>query len=278
MHALVSGDPEADPAIVFVHANGFNARTYLPLLQPLADTYDVMSLDLRGHGRTDLPTQERGKNWYVFREDLIKVLSGFSTPPVLIGHSMGGTSSLLAAAKRPDLVSRVIAFDPPILPRLLQWGMRVGLIPMRSRAKHPLVRGALNRRRVFDSRQAAFQRYAARRPFNSWQDGFLQNYLADGLRQDGEQVVLSCHPDWEAHNYTAHGHDIWGALRRLQTPTLLIGGDGPGVVLRNKTLLRLGALNTQIQTRHVAGSSHFLPMENPDLARSLIRDFIEDQT
>ncbi len=278
MHALVSGDPEADPAIVFVHANGFNARTYLPLLQPLADTHDVMSLDLRGHGRTDLPTQERGRNWHVFREDLIKVLSGFSTPPVLIGHSMGGTSSLLAAAKRPDLVSRVIAFDPPILPRLLQWGMRVGLIPMRSRAKHPLVRGALSRRRVFDSRQAAFQRYAGRRPFNHWQDGFLQNYLADGLRQDGEQVVLSCHPDWEAHNYTAHGHDIWGALRRLQTPTLLIGGDGPGVVLRAKTLSRLGALNAYIQIRHVDGSSHFLPMENPDLARSLIRDFIEDQT
>jgi pimeloyl-ACP methyl ester carboxylesterase len=278
MHAIVSGDLEADPTILFVHANGFNARTYLPLLQPLASTYDVMSLDMRGHGRTDLPTQERGRNWYVFREDLIKVLSGFSTPPVLIGHSMGGTVSVLAAAKRPDLVSRVIAFDPPILPRLLQWGMRIGLISMRSREKHPLVRGALSRRREFGSREAAFQRYAGRRPFISWQDGFLQNYLADGLRQHGEQVELSCHPAWEAHNYTAHGHDVWGALRRLKTPALLIGGDGPGVVLRNKTLSRLGALNTQIQTRHVDGSSHFLPMENPDLAQSLIRNFIKGQT
>jgi pimeloyl-ACP methyl ester carboxylesterase len=277
MHALVSGNLEADPAILFVHANGFNARTYFPLLRALAKTHDVMALDMRGHGLTDLPTQARSANWYAFREDLLEVLSRFSTPPVLIGHSMGGTTSLLAAAKRPDLIDRVIAFDPPILPRLLQWAMRLGLVPMQYRMKYPLVRGAMSRRRTFDSHKAAFERYAGRRPFINWQDEFLQNYLADGLRQHGEHVVLSCQPEWEAHNYTAHGHDIWGALRRLKTPTLLIGGDGPGVVLRNRTLSRLGTLNTQIQTRHVDGSSHFLPMENPDLAQSLILDFLKGQ-
>lgn len=276
-HALASHDAKAEPAILFVHANGFNARTYLPLLQRLAEPFAVMALDLRGHGRTELPTQERSGNWHGFRDDLIQVLSGFSTPPMLVGHSMGGTSSLLVAAKRPDLVAGVIAFDPPILPRLLQWGMRVGLISMRSRAKHPLVRGAQNRRRSFDSRQAAIARYAERRPFVSWQDGFLQNYLADGLRADGDQFVLSCDPEWEAHNYMAHGHDIWGALRKLKSPCLLVGGDGSGVVLRRKKLTRLAGLNPRIQTRHIAGASHFLPMENPDLAQRLIREFMLDQ-
>ncbi len=277
MHALVNHEIKTDPAIVFVHANGFNARTYLPLLQQLADPFAVMALDMRGHGRSGLPTQERGGNWHVFRDDLIHVLSSFSTPPVLVGHSMGGTSSLLAAAKRPDLVAGVIAFDPPILPFLLQWGMRFGLISMRSRAKHPLVRGAQNRRRNFDTRAAAIARYTERRPFASWQDGFLQNYLADGLREDGDQFALSCDPAWEAHNYMAHGHDIWGALRNLKSPCLLVGGDGSGVVLRRKNLTRLAALNPSIQTRHIEGASHFLPMENAGLAQSLIREFIKDQ-
>jgi pimeloyl-ACP methyl ester carboxylesterase len=155
--------------------------------------------------------------------------------------------------------------------------MRFGLISMRSRAKHPLVRGAQNRRRNFDSREAAIKRYADRRPFASWQNGFLQNYLTDGLRQDGEQFVLSCDPEWEAHNYMAHGHDIWGALRNIKSPCLLVGGNGPGVVLRHKNLTQLAKLNPHIKTRHIEGASHFLPMEDAGRAQRLIREFIRDQ-
>jgi pimeloyl-ACP methyl ester carboxylesterase len=212
MHCLYSGDVLEDAELVFVHANGFNARTYLPLLSELSKTCTIAAPDLRGHGLSTLPDHHRHRDWRLFRDDLIALLETFKKPPLLVGHSMGGTSSLLAAAKRPDLVRGLLAFDPPIMPRLMHFMIRNGMVSPKNQSKHPLVRGAKGRRHHFASREAAVSRYENKRPFASWQQGFLQNYMNDGLLAVEDGFSLACDPQWEAHNYMAHGHDIWGAV------------------------------------------------------------------
>ncbi|MBL4616859.1 MAG: alpha/beta hydrolase [Robiginitomaculum sp.] len=264
--------------IVFVHATGFNARTYLPLYQQLITNHSISALDMRGHGHSTLDNQVSFSNWHIYRDDLISFLENFSQPPVLVGHSMGGTVSLLTAAKRPDLMRSVIAFDPPILPRILQLLMRSKTFQTRFRKYNPLVMSARNRRRTFDDLSSAIARYENKLPFAKWQDGFLGNYLQDGLRKHNGTMQLSCNPEWEVKTYMAHGHDIWGALKSTKRAALLVGGDSKGTVLTDSRLRQLEKLNPLIQTKSIPNSGHFLPMEKPELATQIISDFIGDQT
>ena len=61
MAALDFGDPGRPVDIVFVHANGFNARTYRTILEPLAEDLRILAVDQRGHGRSTLPAETVGR-------------------------------------------------------------------------------------------------------------------------------------------------------------------------------------------------------------------------
>jgi pimeloyl-ACP methyl ester carboxylesterase len=79
MAGIAFGAETATPDIVFMHATGFNARTYRTLLAPLGDRFHVLALDMRGHGLTTLPAKHVrlhvvGRH----RDDLIAVLEHFT--------------------------------------------------------------------------------------------------------------------------------------------------------------------------------------------------------
>src|SRR5258707_13921638 len=97
--------PAGAPILVFSHANGFNASSYKSLLQPLARQFRIIAWDMRGDGETTLPTDARLlAGWRVFRDDLIRLLDKLAIrADVLAGHSLGATTSLLAAAARNDI-------------------------------------------------------------------------------------------------------------------------------------------------------------------------------
>lgn len=277
MPGIFIGTDVNAPDIVFHHANGFCASTYLPLLARLHDAgLSVLAMDMRAQGRNSLPADLDMHGWQIMREDVIALLQQFKSPPVLGGHSLGGTVSCLAATKSPQLARGVIVFDPPILPLLpqfLQWMMRMHIV-RKANSVHPLVRGAMARRRAFKSREYVLRRYAGKFPFAKWEDGFLSGYLLDGLREteDG-QMELSCAPEWEAQIYKSHAHDIWGALRNLSLPAKIITGDGKGTVVSERMLAQIARNNPRIATRCIRGYSHFLPMENSRLAAQFIMNF-----
>src|SRR5215469_9726163 len=51
--------PRGAPLLVFLHANGFNAETYVSILGPLATQFRIIAPDLRGHGSTTLAADAR---------------------------------------------------------------------------------------------------------------------------------------------------------------------------------------------------------------------------
>ena len=121
MAGVAFGHDTPNPDIVFLHATGFNGRTYRSLLQPLGDKFHVLALDSRGHGLTQLPDGVFGyTSWRRHRDDLIAVLEHFTAPVTLAGHSMGGTVSLLVAGKRTDLVSGQISVSMPGIASVIQ--------------------------------------------------------------------------------------------------------------------------------------------------------------
>lgn len=100
----------------FVIAHGITAdgRSRIPLVEPLADEYDVVTYDARGHGRSNAP--EDGYEYDDQAADLLGLVDALELEdPILYGHSMGGTTVATAAAMRPDLPHAVVLEDPELL-------------------------------------------------------------------------------------------------------------------------------------------------------------------
>ncbi len=269
MHVLDFGDPKRPVDIVFVHANGFNALTYRTLLAPLSGSLRIWAPDLRGHGATTLPAVADGRrHWHDHRDDLVALLEALEGPPVVLaGHSMGGTSALLAAAERPDRVSSLVLFDPVIWSR---WAVAAFQLPLLDRiaSRIPLVKNALRRRRVFDSREQAMAGYLGRGAFKGWPEMMLADYLADGLVEAPDGFALACDPAWEASNYAAQSHDPWRALKRLDRPVRVLKAETGSPCHLPDHAPNLPRLKVET----VPGGSHFFPMLQADIARDALFD------
>ena len=263
MAVLEFGPPERPVDVIFSHANGFNARTYRSILAPLADDLGMVALDLRGHGATRLPTVIEGRNgWTEFRDDLLALIAAEADHPVVLaGHSMGGTASLLAAAHAPERVKALALFDPVIFPRDVQ---RVEM------GDNPLAEGALRRRATFPSKAAALEAYTGRGAFRTWRPEQLADYVEAGFRETGDgDVTLTCTPAWESSNFRTHNYDPWGAFRATRCPIRLLRAEAGSTARLEEGLDELAATG-RIDVRLIAGTSHFLPMERPDLVRETL--------
>ena len=214
MAGLEFGDSNRPIDIVFVHANGFNARTYRTILAPLAEQFRILAVDQRGHGRSTLPADTEGRtSWDGLRDDLLALLETLDLRDVVLsGHSMGGTACVLAQALAPERVRSVVLFDPVVTPG-------AGQIDPEQFANSPLVQGALRRRSVFPDKASVVAAYTGRGAFKTWQGEMLADYVADGFREraDGE-VELSCSPAWEASNFSDPHPEGAGRLHLPRRP------------------------------------------------------------
>ncbi|WP_372786610.1 alpha/beta fold hydrolase [Phenylobacterium sp.] len=260
MAALEFGPSDRPVDIVFSHANGFNGRTYRTILQPLAGALRILALDLRGHGASTLPTVIEGRQgWLEFRDDLLALLAAAcEAPVVLAGHSMGGTSSLLAAAAEPGRVRALALFDPVVMPTDMQRDPQAV-------SESPLVQGAMRRRATFASRQAVIEAYRGRGAFKTWTEDQLADYVAAGFRETATgEVTLTCTPDWEASNFRTHNYDAWAAFRASRCPIRILRAEEASTFRLEGHEAELAA-DGRIRVETIPGTSHFLPMERPDL-------------
>lgn len=86
-----------------------------------ATGYTVSTPDLRGHGPGDKASAVVGVSMRDYASDIVEVIKAQPRPPVLIGHSMGGLASAMAAAKVPVAALILLAPSPP-------WGIAGGTL------------------------------------------------------------------------------------------------------------------------------------------------------
>jgi pimeloyl-ACP methyl ester carboxylesterase len=251
--------------LVFVHANGFCASTYQSLLAPLAnERCRIVALDLRGHGTStrigDPATFDR---WDGHAADLLEAINDprlerGNQPPVLAGHSMGGTSILMAATRQPSLARQILLFDPVLLPKPTYWLARLpgGFETMK--AKFPMSVGANRRRAQFDSRDQAIASWTGRGAFKSWQEPYLADYCHDGLRDQADgSVTLACAPAFEAACFAAQRHNPYRGLSRLGDKVHIVKASHQSTTTDQGASLikKAGGVVTT-----VPDTTHFLPM------------------
>jgi pimeloyl-ACP methyl ester carboxylesterase len=255
-----------------VLANGLNASTYNTLLQPLAGAFRILAWDMRGHGLTDLPTDPRLlPGWRIYRDDLLRFLDALKLQPaVLAGHSLGASTTLLAAAERHEIARALVLAEPVMVPNRMALKAAFARWIGRSARVIPLTAMALKRRNRFASREEAVKNFTGRGAFKTWPQEAIADYVETGLTLDGDGFRLSCAPQWEAASFAVYPFAIDRLGNRIQQPiTALLGtvnsSADPDVFA--SFVRRHG--NTRVV--RIEGATHFLPMEHGQEFRAEIR-------
>lgn len=264
--------PAGAPVLVFSHANGLNASTYKSLLQPLAGEFRLIAWDMRGHGHTNLPTDPRLlPGWRIYRDDLLRLLDALKLQPtILAGHSLGASTTLLAAAERQDIGQALVLAEPVMVPTRMALKATCARWIGRSDRVIPLAAMALKRRNRFASREEAVKNFTGRGAFKTWPVEAVADYVETGLTPDGEGFRLSCAPQWEAASFAVYPFAMDRLGGRIRRPiTVLLGtvnsSADPDVFA--SFVRRHG----KTRVVRIEGATHFLPMEHGEELRAEIR-------
>ena len=274
--------PRTPPAqIVFSHGNSFPAGTYRVLLDQLEQQgHEVHALDKYGHD----PRYPVSNNWHHMVEQLIDFCDTLPQPEdkprYLLGHSMGGILSLMAAAQAPELAKGVVMLDSPVL-----GGWRAGLVRLGKQTPlvHRFSPGATShrRRQEWPDADAAQQHFATKPVFAAWHPQALADYIRHGTEAAPSEELperrrLAFDREVETAIYNTLPDNIGPWLRRhpLQVPAALIGGTNS----REMKQVGLGATMrvTQGRVYMLDGGSHLFPLEQPEQTAELIEQALKD--
>jgi len=250
------------PSIVFSHANSFPASTYRVLFGHLRERgFDVAAVDRYGHD----PRYPVSNNW----PHLVQHLADFAAEQqqrtgervFLVGHSLGGFLSVMAAAKHPGVARGVVLIDSPLIS-----GWRASALDV---AKRTQVVGAVSpgkisraRRNVWASNAEALEHFRRKKAFAQWDPQVLKDYVTHGLHDQDGQRTLAFDRAVETAIYNTLPHNLTHLLRThpLQCPAAFIGGRA-SVEMR-----QVGMTMTQRITQGrvmMLDGSHLFPMEQP---------------
>jgi pimeloyl-ACP methyl ester carboxylesterase len=110
---ILSGLDEGPP-VLFLHGVSRNGRDFAPLFPILSGSWQVQTLDHRGHGRSGrTPGAYRVTD---YARDAAAVVRAMTDPVILFGHSLGAVAAVAVAAAEPDRVRAVVLEDPPSAP------------------------------------------------------------------------------------------------------------------------------------------------------------------
>jgi pimeloyl-ACP methyl ester carboxylesterase len=246
------------PTCLLVHGAGLNASCFAPLASALAESLHCVGVDLSGHGHSDAPSRV---DWSVFVDDVLASSRSLGSGVIGVGHSLGATALLGAAASAPASFAALICYEPIVIDQAMP-----DRPPSAANAA-----GARRRRAEFPSRRQAFEHFSTRPPFASFDRAALAGYLNEGLIDCGDgSVRLACRPETEAAIYeTAADFDVLGLLDRVTCPVTVAFGQSSEVMSGPGAEVVAGRLpNSRIAS--ILGLGHFGPFDSPVLAAEMV--------
>ncbi len=259
------------PKLHFSHANSYPAGTYRQLFELLGRDFEVGALDRHAHNPA-FPVRD---GWELLVDELIAELTERyrGEPVILVGHSLGGMLSVMAAARRPELARCVVMLDSPVVAgwRALVW--RLAKLAGQGERLSP-AQLSVKRRNVWPSVEDAMTHFASKRLFAAWAPGVLQDYLDAGLEPHPEGVQLRFTREAETAVYRTLPHHI-GAMVAGRFP--VPAGYLAGRTSEENRQAGLAATRALVgEHLHMMPGGHLFPMEFPALTAQAIRDMVTE--
>jgi len=109
IHCQVSGE---GPAVTLLHGYTGSHQDWARQIPLLSKKYRVVTLDWRGHGKSEAPSAASDYSFELLIQDVYSLLRHLGIDKsCIVGHSMGGFIALELALRYPDEVSALVLVD-----------------------------------------------------------------------------------------------------------------------------------------------------------------------
>ncbi len=178
--------------VILTHANGFSAETYSYIFRRLGNEFRFLGLDFAGQGNSEGTT--KFNDWFFSRDQIISLIEHEKLEKViLIGHSLGGGSSVLASKLIPEKIEKMILLDPTFL--------YVYVMIYKMFFPFPIARNALKRRNEFKSLELIKRSFKSFPIFSDWDKEIFEDFINSCFKKEGEIYKLSCPPEIESRYF-----------------------------------------------------------------------------
>lgn len=237
---------EGSPAFVFIHGWACDRSCWSAQMEEFSRDHRCIAVDLRGRGDTAaVPPFGVGRAL----EDVAALIRELGIgPAILVGHSLGGIIALAVNGRYPDLVLGVVTIDSPITSET----------------------GAGSPRSVAAIREAGSMSAVSR---------FIASFDYDPPHPEAQSYVqrtmLTCPADVGA-GMLEDLHLVGADMERLlaeadKKPFMMIWAEKPlgdPAWIRDRTNF--------VRQEPVAGTGHFVQLEQPAVTNALLRAFLDD--
>ncbi|WP_338873952.1 alpha/beta hydrolase [Spirosoma sp. SC4-14] len=224
-------------SLVFLHYFGGSALEWQFVMNPLANYYHCVAIDLRGFGNSDAPPSGYSVN--DMADDIAATLKTLQIErAVVIGHSMSGKAALALAARQPaELQSLILVSPSPPVPE-----------PIPDQERQKLLQG--------HGRRSGAEQTLKNITAASVSENVKEQIIADDLRTS--KVA------WDAWLMAGSKENIAGQLSSINIPVSIIVGTSDRALPPDvQTKLVIPYLKTA-SLDMIENAGHLLPWEVPE--------------
>ena len=219
-HAVLHDLGGSGPPLLLTHGNGLNAGMWATALPTLRSHFHCHGLDFRGHGAARPVDEDFSVHRKYFVGEALAAARLLGEGIAAVGHSLGGATIIRTELEHPGTFSRMWTFEPVIVP---PGGPRPD-------DSHPLVVGSRKRRTVFESVDAALDRFTSKPPYSTCELAAVRAYIelgttpVDDTDPDGP-VRLTCSGETEARVFMSGTPTEFDTLASVMAPTVVARGE-----------------------------------------------------
>lgn len=256
------------PTLLLLHGGpGFDHAVFKPWWSAVAESHQVVYLDMRGHGRSDQRDDPAGWDLETWADDVVRFCGALDIErPVVVGNSFGGTVAMVYAARHPDHPSKLVLSSAPgrtdtvaVCEAFERFGGReAAIIARRFFDEDPDAARA-------DFARVCFPLYSQRRDENPSEafDRTVRNPAVGTHYSMGERLTL----------------DVLDDLSRIRCPTLVLAGELDPVCPAATQQALVDHLPPHlVRFELMADCGHGTYRDQPERTMTVLRDFLSDET
>lgn len=243
------------PSLVLLHGITDSGLCWPRVVNALADEYDMILPDARGHGLSDKPATGYAPQDHA--ADVAGLIRGLGVErPVLIGHSMGAGVAATVAARYPDLVGGVILEDPPWRADADEGTSQEQAARAAEWRKEILDRQAMPSEELIAQRKREQPKWAAEE-FDGW-------------------IIAKQQVSPEVTQYITAPRIPWREIApAIACPALLITADvAEGAIVTPAVAAEAARLMPRVRTMYIAGAGHNIRREQFAAYMAAVREFL----
>jgi pimeloyl-ACP methyl ester carboxylesterase len=246
----VASGREPRDAVLFHHGIGASAGIWMGWFPALADAHRLVSFDMRGYGRSHIPSADFKWSLEQMVEDLFAVADAAGLARFhLVGESIGGTVALAAALAEPQRIATLTVSNGAHLGASIQ-------------------------------RVEAWRRQLDEGGVKIWSDAFLRDRFHDDALSAEQRAWFAAQQErWPQESIlnalrVLIGTDLSPRLKDIAQPTLLLHPDGSPFI-PVPVMAELHRLLPDAELNVIGHSRHGLPYSHASLCASLLRAFLD---